>query len=172
MELITEFEHYIRHTPIKKHDPCQGNGVAKHIQRFKRILNWATEIGWVKSNPFDKYSCPVKKNKRKKLTIQQLVALEQKLFNDPFLPYVKDLFLFSCYTGFAFVDVMQLRQSHFEWDVDGVVWCKVYRKKSDELSPVPLLKDAARIINKYEGHADAVARGSIFPLITKVPPSI
>lgn len=38
-EFATNFENYIRNNPIKDHDPCKGNGVGKHIQRFKRILN-------------------------------------------------------------------------------------------------------------------------------------
>lgn len=165
-EFVTEFEYYIRHHSIKDHDPCLGNGVAKHIQRVKRMMNWAVELGWIKSNPFSKYSCPVKKSKRKKLDIQQLVTLEQKLYNDPALQFVKDLFLFSCYTGFAFADVMQLRKNHFEWDTNDIVWCKVYRQKSDVLSPVPLLKDAATIINAYKDHPDVIGSDTIFPEVT------
>jgi integrase/recombinase XerD len=109
MEFITELEYYIRHVPLKESDPCVGNGVGKHIQRFKRIINWGTdEIKWIKENPISKYSCPIKKSKRKKLTFEQLVVLEQKAFIDPSINYVRDLFLFSCYTGFAFADVMTL----------------------------------------------------------------
>jgi hypothetical protein len=85
-EFLTEFEYYIRHNPIKGYDPCLGNGVGKHIQRFKRIINWAfNELKWLKLNPIDSYSCPIKKSKRKKLSIEQLVVLEQKIFHDPAL---------------------------------------------------------------------------------------
>lgn len=64
----TEFEHYIRTNPIKQYDPCKGNGAGKHIQRFKRILNWAAnDLKWIPINPIDKYSCPLKKSKRKNL---------------------------------------------------------------------------------------------------------
>lgn len=151
MQLATEFEHYIRMNPIKQHDSCLGNGLGKHVQYFKRIVNWAVEdLEWIKSNPFEKYSCPLKKSKRKKLSIHQLVIIEQKTFTDPGLSYVKELFLNSCYTGFAFADAMELKESHFEWDVDDTVWCKIYRLKSEGLSPVPLLKSAAAIINKYK----------------------
>jgi site-specific recombinase XerD len=163
---MTEFEYYVRNTPVKNYDPCLGNGLAKHIQRFKRILNWAVEIGWLKNNPFEHYSYPVKKNKRKKLTIEQLVKLEQKKFHNEHLQYANDLFLFSCYTGFAFADVMQLQQSHFEWDNNDVVWCKVYRAKSNELSPVPLLKGAASLIDKYKNHPSAIERERVFPFVT------
>lgn len=167
MEFITEFEYYIRHNPIKEFDPCLGNGVAKHIQRLKRIVNWAAfDLKWIKSNPFEKYSCPMKKSKRKKLTLEQLVFLEQKNFHSNNLNYVKDLFLFSCYTGFAFADVMQLSESHFEWDTDGTIWCRIYRMKSDILSPIPLIKDAAALINKYKNCPDCAVQGKIFPALT------
>jgi hypothetical protein len=41
-QFATDFEHYIRTQPIKLHDPCKGNGVGKHIQRFKRIMTWGS----------------------------------------------------------------------------------------------------------------------------------
>lgn len=166
-EFATNLEHYIRSNPLKKHDPCTGNGLGKLIQRFKRILNWAEDdIKWIKVNQCGKYRCPIKKTRRKKLTIQQLVTLEQKDFSDPNIQYVKELFLFSCYTGFAFTDVMQLTTSHFEWEVSGTVWCKLYRQKSEGLSPVPVLKAAAAIINKYRNHPGSMTKGTLFPPIT------
>lgn len=166
MELATNFEYYVRNNPIKAHDPCYGNGLSKHIQRFKTIVNWAVEIQWIKVNPLEKYSCPQKRNKRKKLTIQQLVSLEKRQFSDPALAYVKDLFLHSCYTGFAFADAMELRSRDFEWDVNGTVWCRIYRLKSDVLSPVPILKSAADILNKYRAQRGFDSEEPIFPTVT------
>ncbi|RPD44007.1 site-specific integrase [Paracnuella aquatica] len=170
MEFATEFEHYVRTCPLKEYDPSLGNGVGKHIQRFKRILNWGADakdgIGWMKTNPCGKYSCPLKKNKRKKLTFELLVKLEQKSFQDATLNYVKELFLFSCYTGFAFADVMALRESHFEWDGDDTIWCRIYRAKSDILSPIPLLKDAAKIINRHRNDEGLGYGDSIFKRLT------
>jgi site-specific recombinase XerD len=166
MQMATEFEHYVRTNPLKAHDPCLGNGLAKHIQRFKRVINWAVEIEWLKANPFEKYSCPQKKSKRKKLTIEELVALEEKSFADPDFGYVKDLFLYCCYTGLAFVDSMELERSHFECDTDDTVWCKIYCTKSDELCPVPLLPSTSRILSLYKVKCDCKAEGKIFPRIT------
>ncbi|HVU96166.1 MAG TPA: site-specific integrase [Puia sp.] len=166
MELATNYEHFVRNNPMKAHDRCEGNGLAKHVQRFKRIVNWAVEIKWIQINPFKEYSCPQKRHRRKKLSFQQLVAIEQQAFSDPSICYVKDLFLHSCYTGFAFADAMALREEHFEWDTDGTVWCKIYRLKSDELAAVPILKSAATLLRKYKGRSDYKPGGSIFPRIT------
>jgi integrase/recombinase XerD len=106
------------------------------------------------------------KTKRKKLPIQSVVAIEQQQFADPAISYVKDLFLHSCYTGFAFAEAMALRESHFEWEVDGTVWCKIYRQKSDELSAVPVLQSASNILNKYRQQSGNGENGPIFPRIT------
>jgi site-specific recombinase XerD len=167
MQFATDLEHYIRNNPINAYDPCKGNGVGKHIQRFKRIIKWAAdEINWLKVNPVAAYSCPLKRARRKKLTIQEVVVLESQNFNDIIIQQVKDLFLFSCYTGFAFADTMQLQEKHFEWDLDRTVWCKVYRTKSEELSPVPLLPSAIKILEKFKAHAQSDSGNFIFPRIS------
>ena len=150
MQTATDFEQYVRHNPIKEQDPCQGNGVGKHLQRFKRLMNWAVENEWLKANPIEKYSCPLKRNIRKKLTIQELVALEDLPLADSILSYVRDLFVYSCYSGLAYADVMALRETHFEWEPGGTIWCFLFRAKSDELCRIPLLKKAAEILVKYK----------------------
>jgi len=166
-QFATDLEHYIRTIPIKDHDPCKGNGIAKHMQRFKRIINWAADdLKWIPANQCKSYSCPLKKSKRKKLDIQELVALERKTFTDPTLHYIKDLFTYCCYTGLAFVDAMALAESDFEWEANGTVWCKLYRTKSNELCAVPLLKSASKILTVYRSDAKDKGRTTIFPKIT------
>lgn len=164
MELAVDFEFFIRANPVRPNDPCDGNGLAKHIQRFKRILNWAVELKWMEVNPVDKFSSTMKKPKRKKVTMEELVLLEKHPFIDPTLNYVKDLFLYACFSGLAYIDCMALSLSHFEWDLDKTIWCKIYRTKSDELCPVPLLPSAARILEKYKPYADE--QGRVFPRIS------
>jgi integrase len=61
---------------------------------------------------------------------------------------------------------MALTESHFEWDTDGTVWCKIYRLKSDVLSPIPLIKDAARVIKKYRENFAHTESGTIFKSLT------
>lgn len=166
-EFATNFEHFVRTSPIKEHDPCKGNGVGKHLQRFKRILNWAAdEIGWIKINPIAKYKCGIKKSRRKKLTLEQVFHLEDLPHLPPELHYVRDLFICSCYTGLAYVDVMALTMNDIEEGENEVFWLKVYRKKSDELSAVPLLTKASQIIRKYLPLGKGLQAGTIFPYLT------
>ncbi|MES2331230.1 MAG: site-specific integrase [Bacteroidota bacterium] len=166
MQFATDLEYYIRNQPLKEHDPCLGNGVGKHIQRFKRIMNWAAEIKWVKINEIDLYKCPVKKSRRKKLTMQEVLMLENKHFVDENLNYVCDLFIFSCYTSFAYIDVITLKEEDFEFAPDGKIWCKKYRVKSEELQLVLLLKTATRILTKYRNNDTSQGRNTIFPPVS------
>ncbi len=165
MEFATDFEHYIRTNPVKKSDPCLGNGIGKHIQRFKTMLNWAVTIKWIKANLIEKYSCPLKRNKRKKLTLNEVFAIEQQVFFDTTTAYVRDLFIYSCYTGLAYVDAMALKQTDFEWDENGKAWCRIYRTKSDGFCSIPLLKIPTDILKKYQDHPKTAA-GKVFPAIT------
>jgi len=87
IQFATDFEHPIRTCPINPADPCIGNGVAKHIQRFKRMLNWAKEIGWAKEIACEKYSCEMKKCRRKKLRPDELKMLETAVVEEPALAF-------------------------------------------------------------------------------------
>lgn len=164
-QFITEFKVYIRENPIKKHDPCLGNGLMKHMERLKKLIHWAKQLKWVTTDPFDDFKLSFKKAKRKKLDLIELNRIETKNFENPRLSYVKDLFLFSCFTGLAYADVVVLRSENFHISEFGTI-LKIYREKSDELSSVPLLGPASMIIDKYKNHPQALMAGTVFPPIS------
>lgn len=61
---------------------------------------------------------------------------------------------------------MALSENDFEWNLDGVIWCKMYRTKSDELCAVPVLLSAASILKKYREDAAKEGRTTIFSRIS------
>ncbi|MDH7459684.1 site-specific integrase [Chitinophagaceae bacterium 26-R-25] len=162
-QFLTNVEYFIRHRPIKKHDPCEGNGVYKHLERIKKMIRWAKKLGWIGSNPFEDYELKFKKTKRKKLHIDELISIENQSFGNSKLEFVKDLFVFSCYTGLAYADVIKLSEKDFYVSNDGKRWLTTYRKKSDELSPVPLLEIACEIIDRYKCLPASISNGTVFP---------
>ncbi len=108
-QFILELESFIRNHPLKEHDRCVGNGVMKHLERLKKMVKWARRLGWLPNDPFIDYQLSFKRFKRKKLDITELNRIENHTFSSASLACVKDLFLFSCYTGLAYADVMALR---------------------------------------------------------------
>jgi len=166
-EFISGLETYILKNPLKTHDPCSANGAAKHIERVKKIVTWgADKLKWLKEDPFKGYYPNRKKYKRPRLHLSHFITLEHQPFTSEVLAYTKDLFLFSCYTGMSYSDMMSLKENDFDFGRSGKVWCHKYREKTDVLASIPLLKEAVNLINKYRIHAQAIARGGIFPYLS------
>ncbi|HEY0297953.1 MAG TPA: site-specific integrase [Arachidicoccus sp.] len=163
---VMEFETFIPKHPIRENDPCKGNGTAKHIERLKSMIALAKRLRWIKEDPVADFMPHRTKFHRRKLTIEHFILLENNLFEDPQLEFCRHLFLFSCYTGMAYAEVMSLSDEDFDTSASGKVWSKKYRQKSDGLEPVPLIDKAVAIINMYKNREDSTNRGRIFPYIS------
>ena len=64
----------------------------------------------------------------------------------------RDIFLFACYTGAAYCDLMELNKSYLVRDDEGNLWLKFNRQKTGVLCRIKLLPEAIRLINKF--HSD------------------
>ena len=62
------------------------------------------------------------------------------------------IFLFACYTGAAYCDLMELSKSHLVRDDDGKMWLKFSRQKTGVLCRIKLLPKAIRLMEKL--HSD------------------
>ena len=77
------------------------------------------------------------------------------------LYHVRDLFLFSCYTGIPYGDMCLLTEDNLETVEDGTVWIRSSRKKTKVEYEIPLLELPLRIIEKYRGMAP---EGKLLPM--------
>ena len=66
------------------------------------------------------------------------------------LETARNLFLFSCYTGVAYCDMVVLNREHLFTDDEGALWLKFRRQKTDTLCRVKLLPEAVRMIERYQ----------------------
>ena len=66
------------------------------------------------------------------------------------LETARNLFLFSCYTGIAYCDMVILRREHLFTDDEGALWLKFRRQKTDTLCRVKLLPEALHLIERYQ----------------------
>ena len=64
----------------------------------------------------------------------------------------RDIFLFACYTGAAYCDLMELEKSHLVRDDEGSLWLKFNRHKTGVPCRVKLLPEAIRLMEKL--HSD------------------
>jgi site-specific recombinase XerD len=164
---ITEFEMFLRqHVPEDHQKKLENNGVMKHLERMRKMVKLAVRLEWLQRDPLESYKLRFTKVERECLTKAELLAIEKKIFSIERLQWAQDLFIFSCYTGLAYTDVMQLTSSNIIIGIDGKHWIKTQRQKTDIAVAVPLLPTSFAIINKYKNDVRATIKGTLFPTIS------
>jgi len=82
------------------------------------------------------------------------------------LEIVKNIFLFSCYSGLAYADVQKLKRSEIRIGIDGEKWIFTKRQKTDVSSRIPLLSPALKIINSFEQHPQCKNQDRVLPVLS------
>lgn len=128
----------------------KNNTIVKYFNNLKTILNYGIKMDIVDKNPFNKYDGKISVSDATFLTAEELQRIEQKNFKIERLDKVKDIFLFSCYTGYAPVDACKLTSENVIVDADNTSWIITTRQKTGTRSNVPVLPPVLRIIEKYK----------------------
>ncbi|MCC5920764.1 MAG: site-specific integrase [Cyclobacteriaceae bacterium] len=164
-KFIYEFEYFLRKwQPKDHHKPLNNNGIMKHMERFRKLINLAMRLEWIEKDPFINFSPKFEKVDRECLTQEELEYLEEKDFRNERLELVRDIFVFSCYTGLAYIDVVNLSSDNIHKGIDGSNWIISNRQKSQTQFKVPLLPKAEEILEKYEGHPKTDGTKQLLPI--------
>ena len=143
---VTEFEFFLRTESM-----CNVNTTYKYMRFFKKIIIMARNNGWILTDPFGNYKILYEKVDRGYLTDDELKLMMDKNFGTTRLEQVRDIFIFSCYTGLAYVDVSQLTYDDIRESFDKNLWIMTKREKTNIDVNVPLLDVPKEIIEKYQG---------------------
>lgn len=166
-QFITQFEYFLRtYEPVDHHKGMSNNGVMKHLERLRKMVRLGVKLGWLDKDPFEFFKLKMNKVERGFLTSEELSEIEKKEFLVERIQYVKDLFVFACYTGMAYIDVMQLTPDNIVKGSDGNQWIDTEREKTLISVKVPILPKAASIIEKYRDDPRAISKGTLFPVIS------
>jgi integrase/recombinase XerD len=84
----------------------------KHLERLRKMVTWTAKNEWIARDPFSDFKLSFKKTKKEHLTAAELNAVIATELPSAPLQKVRDLFLFSCYTGLAFTDLMEVKPHH------------------------------------------------------------
>ena len=163
---ISGLELYIRINPIKAGDPCTNNGTMKHLERLKKMVTWAYTNEWIDKDPFVAYKLRFKRREMEFLDKDELARIESRDLENPMLRKVRDLFVFSCYTGLAYIDLVMLKPANILAGVDGMQWIKTSRKKTEIPVNVPLLRPAVAKMEKFTSDEKAAMWDTLFPRVS------
>lgn len=137
------------------------NTIVLYMSRLHTVINKAIAAGIITADPFAGYEPPRSERKRRYLTREELRRLMTTPLPSPRLYLVRDLFLFSCYTGISYGDMCRLTTANLETAEDGTVWIKATREKTNVEFEIPLLDLPCHIINKYR---DIMPDGRLLPM--------
>jgi site-specific recombinase XerD len=158
-EFITSYEFYLR-----SEKKCANNSAVKYIKNFKKIVRICLASGWLNQDPFLNYKAKVKQVDRIFLNGDEIQAIADKEFDTDRLNQVRDIFLFSCFTGLAYADVKKLKRTEIVKGPDGEMWIVTKRLKTGTPTRVPLLSSAFAILHKYTEHPACCYNGNALPV--------
>ena len=162
---ITDFEYYLRnYRNANRQLILTNNGVMKHLERLKKIINLSIKLEWIIKNPFQKFQLKFDKYDRQYLTERELGLLENTYFKQERLERVKDIFIFSCYTGLSYIDVKELTIHQIVKRMDNKYWIHTKREKTNEVVKIPILPKALEIIEKYKHISELSNETKLLPI--------
>lgn len=160
-KFITDYEFYLKSIQKLQHNSAMGN-----IKKLKKIVRQCVANDWLEKDPFKSYKITTRETHRNFLLKEELELLLKKDLQVQRLDQVRDIFLFSCYTGLAYSDVMKLSRKDISIGIDGEQWIFTTRIKTDTGSRIPLLPIPRLIIEKYSKLPYIVNSGIILPKLS------
>lgn len=160
-QFITDYEFYLKTVRAMQHNSAMGI-----IKKLKKIIRQCVANEWLDKDPFMNYKIKTQETNRDFLLEEELNTLAEKPLEVERLAQVRDLFLFSCFTGLSYSDVAKLTARDIAIGIDGDKWIFTSRTKNDEPSRVPLLPMALAIIEKFSNNPKVKNSGRLLPILS------
>ncbi len=141
---IEHYEYY-----LKTEKKFQQSTLNKAIQRFRKVIRYAVAEDYLAKDPFMLYKAKRIKKEVLFLSPDQLKHLEKTSFKIKRIQQIKDMFVFCCYTGLGFKEMVNLKKGYITKEFDGELWINVHRNKTKRVYKVPLLPKANEIMQLY-----------------------
>ena len=161
---VADFDYFLR--SIAR---LANNATVKNIRNFGKIVRTCIANNWLETDPFIRYKGKMREVEIHCLDQQELDTIWNKTFKTERLNLVKDIFIFSCYTGLAYIEAKRLDESHINIGIDGGRWIFIRRqktKKTGKLSKIPLLEIPEILLTKYKNHPSCKNGNALLPMLT------
>ena len=138
--------------------------VRHHLAILKKICRLAYKEGYADRSHFQHFTLPKQSDKTPRAlsreSFEKIRDVEIPAYRKSHI-LARDMFLFGCYTGVCYADVVSITRENLCTDEDGALWLKYRRKKNELRASVKLLPEAIVLIEKY--HSEE--RDTLFPLL-------
>ena len=145
---------------------CSHNTSIKYITNVKKIVLLCVAHGWLQNDPWALFDMKLDEVDTVFLTKEELESIINRRFDTERLSVVKDVFIFCCLTGLAYVDVEKLKKDQLTIGIDGKLWIDRKRQKSTTPFKVPLLKWTLDILDRYKNNPKCIKTGKLLPVLS------
>lgn len=153
---VKDFEQYLR-----AERKCNTNGINCYMTALKHVVSKACMLGVLQTNPISFYKAKHIPKDRGFLNNEELQQIMNVKFKKASHELIRDLFIFSVFTGLSYIDVKNLTSDKIRKSFDGHIWIETKRQKTNTPSNVRLLEVPKCILEKYKGLA---RNGNVFPV--------
>jgi site-specific recombinase XerD len=145
LKFIEEFDTY-----LVKRNLGRNTINSNYHKKLKTTLSGALKHSLIEKNPYENFKLKQESTIRSYLTEDELVKIQSYNFKSNLsLDKVRDLFVFSCYTGLRFSDAQDLKPTDVQCS-DGNYFIYRKQKKTNEIVHIPLNQIAVEILDKYD----------------------
>jgi site-specific recombinase XerD len=144
-----------------------ARSVHSYMAPFRTTVKRAFNKGLLRQDPFFDYTHEKIIDKRRYLSGEELEKLMKSCLKRASTNFIRDMFLFSTFTGLSYSDLKNLQFNHFQQQADGSRWIVLNRKKTGTASYIPLLDIPLQIIDKYRNTKFSGTDGYVFRIKTK-----
>ena len=144
-----------------------ARSVHSFLAPFRTTVKRAFNKGLLRQDPFFDYTHEKIIDKRRYLSGEELERLMKADLKRTSTNFVRDMFLFSAFTGLSYSDLKNLQFDHIQRQADNNLWIALNRKKTGTASYIPLLDIPLQIIEKYRNSRFSGIGGSVFKVKTK-----
>jgi integrase len=165
LEFIEKLFHYFRTQRKQDH-----NSAVKHVEFFRAAIGTGISNDLLDKDPFMAYKKRKRDIQRNFLDDDQIRRIVDYDFNSSRLDLVRDLFVIGIFTGYSYIDIVQLGLEHMKEKDNGKMYLMKKRTKTQNsvAAPceVPLLPPVERLINKYRNDPRCKSGKRLFPSLT------
>jgi len=160
-KFIDDYVFYLRID--RKFMPCT---VLKNIESLRKVVKIAIRKKIISIDPFFGFSPEYPKPCQRYVPENELKKIMKTSLNNAALEVTRDMFVFSCFTGLAYIDLYNLTGNQIIKDETGLIWLNINRQKTGSVSKIPLLEVPLQLIEKYRKTNNGNDR--IFPMKSNV----
>lgn len=161
MEFVNDLELW-----LKTERKCGQNATMKYISILKMIVLFCVDNNWLEKDPFARFKMSKEEVVPEFLNKEEIQAISSKEIKIERLRQVRDVFLFCCFTGLAYVDIKKLNASEVSVGVDNELWIFTRRGKTNIPSRIPLLPISQKILDSYKDHPQCINSRKLLPVLS------